>query len=80
MHELGVVSSKRIDFSHVIEIQIFVSFFRTFLCIEHTSADLSLYHPGVVFANRRIRRVFRSWSRIFFSISASVSVSKNGAH
>lgn len=25
-------------------------------------------------------RVFLSWSRIFFSISASVSVSKNGAH
>lgn len=38
------------------------------------------YHPGVVLAKRRIRRVLRSWSRIFFSISASVSVSKNGAH
>lgn len=76
MHELGVVSSKRGDIFHMIGIQIFVSFFG----MAPTSADLSLYHPGVVFANRRIRRVFRSWSRIFFSISASVSVSKNGAH
>ena len=25
-------------------------------------------------------RVFLSWSRIFFSISASVNVSRNGAH
>lgn len=43
------------------------------------SSTLLFYHPGVVFANRLILRVFRSWSLIFFSISASVSVSKNGA-
>lgn len=37
-----------------------------------------LYHE--VLARRRMRRVLRSWSRIFFSISASVSVSRNGHH
>ena len=41
--------------------------------------DRAIYQ-GVALANRRIRRVFRSWSRIFFSISASVSVSMNGDH
>ena len=37
-------------------------------------------YQGVALANRRMRRVLRSWSRIFFSISASVSVSRKGAH
>ncbi len=37
-------------------------------------------YQGVALANRRMRRVLRSWSRIFFSISASVSVSMNGDH
>ena len=36
------------------------------------------YQPVVVAARRLIRRVFRSWSRIFFSISASVNVSRKG--
>lgn len=44
------------------------------------SVFTGFYHPDVVFARRRIRLVFLSWSRIFFSISASVSVSRNGAH
>lgn len=38
------------------------------------------HHDGAVFASLLILLVFRSWSRIFFSISASVRVSKNGHH
>ena len=35
---------------------------------------------GTVTENIHTYRVLRSWSRIFFSISASVSVSRNGHH
>ena len=38
------------------------------------------HHCGAAFAKRLILRVFLSWSLIFFSISASVNVSKNGHH
>jgi hypothetical protein len=36
------------------------------------------HHCGVELANLLILLVFLSWSLIFFSISASVNVSKNG--
>ena len=38
------------------------------------------HQDGAVLASLLILLVFRSWSRIFFSISASVNVSKNGHH
>lgn len=38
------------------------------------------YQAGAVLARRLIRLVFLSWSRIFFSISASVRVSSSGHH
>lgn len=38
------------------------------------------HQAGAVLARRLIRLVFRSWSRIFFSISASVRVSSSGHH
>ena len=40
--------------------------------------QILIYQPLWVAATRLILRVFLSWSRIFFSISASVRVSKNG--
>lgn len=40
----------------------------------------SVHQPVLVAANRLILRVFLSWSRIFFSISASVRVSRKGDH
>lgn len=39
-----------------------------------------VYHAGAVLASRLILLVFLSWSLIFFSISASVSVSSRGHH
>lgn len=52
----------------------------------HPERDFSVtagsvfYHEGAVLASLLILLVFRSWSRIFFSISASVRVSSRGHH
>ena len=47
----------------------------TILLFEDTLAH---HWPGALAASLRILLVFLSWSRIFFSISASVRVSRNG--
>lgn len=49
--------------------------FKSFVYVNYSNTTLVIYKICII-----KYLVFRSWSLIFFSISASVSVSKNGAH